>query len=326
MSAWQPSMSWQDAKLRAKILVSVRSFFSARDVIEVETPLFSNSTITDVHLDAFTTDYNYFSDSDINSSTTLYAQTSPEYAMKRLLAAGYGCCFQLCKAFRHEQHGHHHNPEFTMLEWYRLGFDHFQLMDELAEFLQEVLGCKSTERISYQALFLREVGIDPLNTTKAQLLKVIKEYGAFSDWLAADNNKDTLLQFIMAELIEPKVGKEVPCFVYNFPASQASLAKICTEDARVAERFECYFRGLELANGFNELTNAEQQVDRFKDDNNKRAELSMAQRPIDKNFIDALSHGLPTCAGVALGIDRLIMLALNRDSIEQVLSFPIDRA
>lgn len=324
--SWQPSMSWQHAKQRANVLATIRKFFNERDVIEVETPLLSNGTITDVHLDPFITQFNYSTDSNIEEAKALYVQTSPEFAMKRLLASGYGCCYQICKAFRHEQHGRYHNPEFTMLEWYRVGFDHFQLIEEVAALLRDVLACKDTESISYQNLFLREVNIDPLKATNEELTTLISEHGMLSDWLINESSKDTLLQFVMSEIIEPRIGNDIPCFVYNFPASQASLAKISADDSRVAERFECYFKGIELANGFNELTDADQQLRRFRADNEIRSDMNKEQRPIDDNFIAALKHGLPKCSGVALGVDRLLMLALGAKSIDKVISFPIDNA
>jgi elongation factor P--(R)-beta-lysine ligase len=324
--AWQPSMNWQNAKKRAEVLTQIRAFFLARNIIEVETPLLSHATVTDVHLDAFITQYNYSPESHFNQPIPLYAQTSPEFAMKRLLASGYGSCYQICKAFRHEQHGRYHNPEFTMLEWYRIGFDHFQLMDEVADLIKLVLGCPKVEQISYQALFLREVDVDPLIANTEQLLALISRHGKLSDWLEKEDSIDTLLQFVMAELIEPNIGKDTPCFVYNFPASQASLAKICRQDSRVAERFECYFKGIELANGFHELTNAEEQSARFNQDNEVRAQLGKGKHDIDINFIAALESGLPTCAGVALGIDRLMMLALSTPKIDEVITFPISNA
>lgn len=324
--AWKSSMNWNTAKKRAFILAQVRAFFSEKNVIEVETPMLSNATVTDVHLDAFETRYNYAADSHFDKTTALYMQTSPEFAMKRLLASGYGCCFQIAKAFRHEQHGRYHNPEFTMLEWYRIGFNHFQLMDEVAELIGNILGCDQTERISYQALFVREVGIDPLTTDKEQLKVLISSYNKMSDWLILEESVDTLLQFIMAEIIEKKIGNDVPCFVFDFPASQASLAKIGKDDSRVAERFECYFRGVELANGFHELTDASQQIARFEMDNTHRTKLGKTPNEIDKHFVAALKHGLPACAGVALGIDRLVMLALSAPTIDNVITFPITNA
>ena len=324
--SWQPSMNWQDAKKRAHILAQIRSFFLVRNVIEVDTPILSHKTVTDAHLDAFVTQYSYSPESHCDESTALYAQTSPEFAMKRLLASGYGCCYQICKAFRHEQHGRYHNPEFTMLEWYRIDFDHFQLMDEVEALLQVVLDCQQGERISYQDLFITQVNIDPLDTDKQQLIEVISKHNKLSNWLETEDCIDTLLQFIMAELIEPNIGSDVPCFVYNFPASQASLAKVCKTDPRVAERFECYFKGIELANGFHELTDAEQQKLRFEKDNDFRTHLGKAEHVIDDNFILALEHGLPSCAGVALGVDRLIMLAISANKIDQVITFAIPDA
>jgi lysyl-tRNA synthetase class 2 len=320
------SLSWDHAKKRAEILANIRSFFAIRKVIEVETPLLSQGTITDVHLDAFTTNYNYLSNSNLASSAALYLQTSPEFSMKRLLSAGYGCIYQITKAFRHEGYGRHHNPEFTMLEWYRLGYDHFKLMAEVGELLVNVLNCAHPNQTSYQSLFLETVGIDPLDCTKAELLLLIERYHKTSEWLIVEKDNDILLQFIFSEIIEPTIGIDAPLFVHSFPVLQASLAQINKYDARVADRFECYYLGIELANGFNELTDAKQQLLRFEEDNIKRKTIGVACRPIDQRFIDALEHGLPQCSGVALGIDRLIMIALDSESIGEVLSFSIEQA
>ncbi len=323
---WQPTLTWQNAQKRAAILQRIRLFFSERNVIEVETPALSQGTVTDVHLEAFKCRYNFLSESTTEQAKPFYLQTSPEFHMKRLLASGYGCIFQIAKAFRHEESGRYHNPEFTLLEWYRLGFDHFQLMDEVAELLKTILNCAESSQVTYQQLFIKHVGIDPLVATRQQLLALISKQNKSSDWLVEEQTSDILLQFIFSEIIEPKIGNDAPCFVYNFPKSQASLAKICPDDDRVAQRFECYYRGIELVNGFNELTDAENQTQRFQQDNLQRSELSLLEKPIDKNFIAALNHGLPQCSGVALGIDRLIMLALAVDHIEQVISFPIARS
>lgn len=322
--AWEATLKWQDAQQRASLLQQIRTFFDVRNVTEVETPLLSHGTITDLHLEAFASRYDFLAGS--NTSAAMYLQTSPEFAMKRLLASGYGDIFQLCKAFRHEASGKHHNPEFTILEWYRLGFSHFDLMDEVEELLKNVLHCAGSSKISYQQLFMTTIQLDPLSTTFEELLDTIKYHGKYSDWLATETNIDTLLQFIMSEIIEPTIGKDAPCFLYDFPASQASLAKISPKDSRVAERFECYYRGIELANGFNELTDAKVQVERFKQDNTLRIALGLVDKPTDVNFLSALESGLPACSGVALGIDRLIMLALNKNDIKNVLSFPVERA
>lgn len=323
--SWQPTLTWEYAQKRAEILQKVRQFFSERNVVEVETPALSQGTVTDVHLEAITCRYNFLSDSSTEQFTSLYLQTSPEFHMKRLLASGYGCIFQIAKAFRHEEAGRFHNPEFTLLEWYRLGFDHFRLMKEVAELLITVLGCDEPTYTTYQNIFIEQVGLDPLTATREQLLSLIEAHDKLSEWLTVEQDNDILLQFIFSELIESHIGNNSPCFVYNFPCSQASLAKISPEDARVAERFECYFSGIELVNGFNELTDADKQLERFQIDNLQRNKLSLQVKPIEKNFIAALSQGLPQCSGVALGVDRLIMLALKAKHIEEVVSFPVAR-
>ncbi len=324
--SWQPTLSWEYAQQRAQVLQKIRQFFNERNVVEVETPALSQGTVTDVHLEAITCKYNFLSDSSPEQATNLYLQTSPEFHMKRLLASGYGCIFQIAKAFRHEEAGRFHNPEFTLLEWYRLGFDHFKLMEEVADLLKTVLGCADPTKITYQNLFIDLLSLDPLNATREQLLILIKKHDKLSEWLTLEQDNDILLQFIFSELIEPHIGKNSPCFVYDFPRSQASLAKISHEDTRVAQRFECYFQGVELVNGFNELTDVDLQLERFQEDNRQRKTFSLQIKPIEKNFIAALAQGLPQCSGVALGIDRLIMLALKAEHIEQVISFPVTRS
>lgn len=324
--SWQPTLSWENAQKRAKILQQIRAFFAKRHVLEVETPVLSQGTVTDVHLEAVTCHYNFLSDSSDQNSAELFLQTSPEFHMKRLLAAGYGSIFQIAKAFRHEEAGRYHNPEFTMLEWYRLDFDHFELMSEIGELLKEVLSCSEPLIYTYQNIFIQQTAIDPLTATSKELLSFIRSKNKFSEWLEQTADNDILLQFIFSEIIEPNIGKETPCFIYNFPISQASLAKVCLTDERVAERFECYYKGVELANGYNELTDIGVQRLRFHEDNNKRLLLNLKKKPIDKNFMSALSFGLPKCSGVALGIDRLIMLALNSSHIKEVISFPIEQS
>ena len=322
--SWQPTLTWEYAQKRAQVIRQIRQFFQKRNVVEVETPVLSHGTVTDMHLEALSCRYNFLNDSSIEQVTNLYLQTSPEFHMKRLLASGYGCIFQIAKAFRHEEAGRFHNPEFTLLEWYRLGFDHFTLMKEVAELLKIVLSCEEPTKITYQQLFIDSLKIDPLIANRSELLSLISDHGKLSDWLSVEQDNDILLQFIFSEIIEPNIGNEAPCFVYNFPNSQASLAKTCSEDARVAERFECYYQGVELVNGFNELTDSDIQLKRFQEDNSKRKKLYLPEKPIDKNFIEALSNGLPQCAGVALGVDRLIMLALKVNHIKKVVSFPIE--
>lgn len=283
---WAPSASIETLKQRAAILRSIREFFYARDVLEVETPSLSAASVTDVHLASFNTK---FVGPGHAGGLPLFLQTSPEFAMKRLLAAGSGAIFQLCKAFRNEEAGSHHNPEFTMLEWYRPGFDEFALMDEMDELMRLVLDVEPATRLTYQQAFEQALGLDPLTASIEQLKQLACEQG-FADIAQNETHKDTLLQLLFCMKVEPRIGQEKPCFVYHFPASQAALAQICEHDTRVAGRFELYYKNMELANGFNELTNASEQAKRFNEDNAYRAVNGLKQVPMDTRLIKALEH------------------------------------
>ena len=321
-ATWQPSASIPNLLKRAAIMAEIRRFFADRGVLEVETPCMSQATVTDIHLVPFET---RFVGPGHSQGMNLYLMTSPEYHMKRLLAAGCGPVYQLCRSFRNEEMGRHHNPEFTMLEWYRPHYDMYRLMNEVDDLLQQVLDCAEAETLSYQQAFQRRLEIDPLSAVNTQL----REVGARLELRkVADNeeDRDTLLQLLFTFGVEPQIGKDRPTFVYHFPASQASLAQISTEDHRVAERFEVYFKGIELANGFHELTDAREQQQRFEQDNRKRNARGLPQQPIDTNLLEALKAGLPDCSGVALGVDRLVMLALGAEHLGDVIAFTVDRA
>lgn len=318
---WQPSAPIANLLKRAAIMAEIRRFFSDRGVLEVETPAMSQATVTDIHLFPFQT---RFVGPGAAQGLDLYLMTSPEYHMKRLLAAGSGPIFQLCRSFRNEEAGRHHNPEFTMLEWYRPHYDMYRLMNEVDDLLQQVLDCGAAETLSYQQAFIRHLEVDPLSADKTQLREVADKLGV-GDLANREEDRDTLLQLLFMMGVEPHIGKEKPAFVYHFPASQAALAEISTEDHRVAERFEVYFKGIELANGFRELTDSREQRQRFEQDNRKRAARGLPQQPIDTYLLDALAHGLPDCSGVALGVDRIMMLAMNAESLSEVIAFPVDR-
>ena len=307
---WQPSATVDALRKRADILRTLRDFFYQRHITEVETPLLCVAGTTDAYLDSITATINH---------EIRYLQTSPEYAMKRLLAAKIGDCYQICKAFRCDESGRYHNPEFTMLEWYRLNFDHHQLMNDMDELLQTILKCLPATRISYQQLFLEHLNIDPHQTSIHDLKSIAPELCAALN--AETDTKDDYLMLLLSHLIEPKIGFDRPCFIYDYPASQAALSKI---QNNVAERFEVYVNGIELANGFHELQSADEQRKRFLHDNEKRKQLKKLEVPIDQRLLDALQHGLPACAGVALGVDRLIMLALQKNNLQEVLSFNIN--
>ncbi|MDP5293763.1 elongation factor P--(R)-beta-lysine ligase [Oceanimonas sp. CHS3-5] len=321
-STWSPTADVTRLRRRAELLARIRGFFAERGVLEVDTPTLAAAGVTDLHLENFVT---RFTGPGMAGGQDLYLQTSPEFHMKRLLAAGSGPIYQICKSYRNEESGRLHNPEFTMLEWYRPGFDHHRLMDEMAELLQWVLDCGEPERMSYAAAFERTLGICPLTASLDALRSAGRGLGA-DDLLAREDDRDTLLQLLFALGGEPVIGQQVPCFVYDFPASQAALARISRADARVAERFEVYYQGIELANGFHELSDATEQRARFEQDNKQRRARGLAAKPVDEYLLAALAAGLPDCAGVALGIDRLIMLALGAERLEQVIAFPVTRA
>ncbi|GAA0479522.1 MULTISPECIES: elongation factor P--(R)-beta-lysine ligase [Tatumella] len=320
-ATWQPSAPVANLLKRAAILADIRRFFADRGVLEVDTPAMSQATVTDIHLVPFRT---RFVGPGASEGRDLWLMTSPEYHMKRLLAAGSGPIYQMNRSFRNEEAGRHHNPEFTMLEWYRPHYDMYRLMNEVDDLLQQILECDSGETLSYQQAFIRCLNIDPLSADKDALVAVAASLGA-GDLAASEDDIDTLLQLLFMLGVEPHIGQDKPAFVYHFPASQASLAEISTEDHRVAERFEVYYKGIELANGFRELTNGDEQRQRFEQDNRRRVARGLPEQPIDQFLLAALEYGMPDCSGVALGVDRLIMLALKATSLSEVIAFPVDR-
>lgn len=319
---WRPTAPLEALKQRAVILRKIRTFFAEREVLEVETPVLCNASVTDVHLHSFNTQFISPISPD---EQALYLQTSPEFAMKRLLCAGSGAIYQITKSFRNEEAGRYHNPEFTMLEWYRPGFDDRQLMVEVDELLQHILETAPAEVMSYQQAFERVLGFNPHEISMASLKQQCAERG-FASIAEIEDDTDTLLQLLFSECIESEIGQHVPCLVHSFPATQAALARIDPDNPMVAKRFEAYFRGVELANGFHELADPVEQGERFECDNEKRSKMGLNKVPIDKRFLAALKQGLPDCAGVALGVDRLIMLALNKQHIREVVAFNVDNA
>lgn len=309
--SWRPSAEIITLKKRAAIISLIREFFAKRQVTEVETPLLSHYTVTDPHIQSI-------------SAQSYFLQTSPEYAMKRLLAAGAGPIYQICKAFRQDEAGRYHNPEFTMLEWYRPGFTHNELMDEMDELLKLILPVKASDRLTYQQVFENFLGINPHEVSVEELMDCAKKNKInIAETLTS---RDNWLNLLMSHLIEPEFSKKNPIFIYDFPASQAALSKIRPGHPALASRFELYYKGIELANGFHELLDAREQQQRFEANIRYRELHQLPNIDIDKNFIAALEHGLPDCAGVALGIDRLIMLALGVNSVKEVMSFYIKNA
>ncbi|MEE4271974.1 MAG: EF-P lysine aminoacylase EpmA [Thermoanaerobaculales bacterium] len=382
--AWRPTATAPALRKRAEVLAAVRAFFARRDVLEVETPLLAAAPVTDLHLHAMSCRYR---GPGHDGGRKLWLQTSPEFAMKRLLAAGSGPIYQLCKAFRDGEAGSRHNPEFTILEWYRPGWDHHRLMDEVAELLHTVLGERrvglaapvsmptgavgaavdpvpvpdeavsepgsvavaddrgrfrfrgsgsgsdsgsgsgsgsGSERITYRGAMHHHIGIDPVTASLAEIADAAREHIDSPPDLG--NDRDGWLDLLMSHIVEPKLGRGRPTFVIDYPASQAALARIRPGDPPVAERFEVYVEGVELANGYHELAEPAEQRRRFGADLAARRDAGLPEVPIDERLLAALEHGMPDCAGVALGVDRLVMLAAGAERIDEVIAFPIDRA
>ena len=313
---WKPTTSFEALRVRAATLATIRRFFAERGVLEVETPALSAATATDLHLRSLTC-------RAFDDRRTLYLQTSPEFAMKRLLAAGSGPIYQICRSFRDGESGRRHNPEFTMLEWYRPGWDHHRLMDEVDELLAAVLGTPSGNRMTYAEAFRHHAGLDPHRATDDDLRARIAQLEV-PDPSSLD--RDDLLNLILSHLAEPHLGRGRPDLVHDFPASQAALARVRPGDPPLAERFEVFVEGVELANGFHELADAEEQRRRFERDLAERRRRGLAEVPVDERLLAALAAGLPDCAGVALGVDRLVMLRLGASDIREAIAFPIDRA
>jgi lysyl-tRNA synthetase class 2 len=315
---WMPSASITNIKQRAIMLKKIREFFELRDVLEVETPMLSHYGGTEPNLSAITANYQFQGKPRIG-----FLQTSPEFAMKRLLAAGIGDCYQVFKAFRNEESGRFHNPEFSLLEWYRTGINEIKLLEEIDIFLQQIIAVKSAESFSYSDLFKQYLNLDPLQTSFQELQRIAPQKIENPPIL---DSSDEYLELLFSYCIEPFIGKERPCFVTHYPASQASLARISEQDPNLSCRFEIYFNGTELGNGFYELCDADEQLSRFQKENQQRKQRGFKQIEIDPLFIQALKEGLPESAGVAIGIDRLLMIATSSKHIDEVLSFPIDRA
>jgi lysyl-tRNA synthetase class 2 len=399
---WRPTASRARLERRASALAQVRAFFATRGVMEVDTPIIVNAPVTDVHIHSAEV---RFPDSGGNASARaegepaatrailhdredaplFFLHTSPEFAMKRLLAAGSGDIYQICHVARGLERGRHHNAEFTLTEWYRNGFTLERLMDEVEALARHVLGAVAesfaSERVTYRDAFVRQLGIDPLTSTLDQLQQVAHDLGLARPTApappsaipsasaqpssstpagasarsststppstsvpsvdssrsappasaerrppVADPARDECLDLLMAAKIGPKLGRKALTFIHRYPASQAALARLDPIDPRCALRFELYCEGLELANGFHELASASEQRARFEDDRAERQRRGLPVHDLDQRLLDALSHGLPDCAGVALGFDRLLMLASGATHIDEVIPFPIERA
>ena len=323
---WQPSASFDALRLRARLNAAIRRFFDERGVIEVETPVLSRAGNTDLNIASFSLEFSGRTD---GAPRTRWLRTSPEYPLKRLLAAGFGDCYELGRVFRDGEAGGRHNPEFTMLEWYRVGWDHRQLILETAALVGTALalvGRKAElKQVSYHALYREQLGIDPATASDEQLRAVLGDIVIDPDGLT----RDDWLDLLMTHRLQPSFPADQLLALYNYPASQCALARIrgdSPDGVPVAERFELYLGPLELANGYHELADAAEQGARFDRDLQRRVERRDVQPPRDENLLAALSAGLPACAGVALGVDRLMMAMLGTTRIADVLAFDFVRA
>ncbi|MGZ5012842.1 MAG: EF-P lysine aminoacylase EpmA [Methylobacter sp.] len=321
---WRPTCGIEHLRLRAQMLADIRKFFTDRSVLEVETPLLGHCIGTDPQLDFFTTEYCLSP-----RRQTLFLQTSPEFAMKRLLAAGSGSIYQIGKAFRNGESGRFHNPEFTMLEWYRVGFTLPQLMNEIAELIEGLFSGQSlqeTQRISYQDIFVSFAGLDPLVFSYQDYCAFARECELPEAVDICGQDHALWLDFIFSHKVQPHLGENALCMVYGYPACQSSLARINKKNPQIVDRVELFINGIELGNGYYELTDSEEQSRRF--DKELAIRHSHQQPPAakDQRLIGALLSGLPECSGVAVGLDRLLMLLSGSASIDSVLSFSIHSA
>jgi lysyl-tRNA synthetase class 2 len=319
-----PTAAWQNLRLRADLLRRLRDFFDQRGFLEVETPILSADTVVDRHLDPFS-----FAVGTGDNTRTLWLQTSPEFAMKRLLAAGAEAIYQIAHVFRQDEQGPLHNPEFTLVEWYRVGDDLAAGMQLTSDLCEALLGRGSAELLSYAAAFERHVGLDPHTADIDVLIAAARDCGSPPQSLAKED-RDGWLDWLLTERVQARLGVDRPVLLYDFPASQAALARVRPhpEGSRppLAERFELYVSGWELANGYHELLDADELRRRNARTNELRRADGKPSLPEQSRLLAAMEHGLPPSVGCALGFDRLVMLAAGARSIDEVIAFPWDRA
>ncbi|MGL1901197.1 MAG: EF-P lysine aminoacylase EpmA [Fibrobacterales bacterium] len=323
MSDFKPTLSIETARKRADLIHKIRSFFHAIDVLEVETPILSRGSGLDPYIDVYDTDH--YIDGTETPKEKRYLSTSPEFFMKRMLAAGYPSIFQICKAFRNGESGPIHNPEFTILEWYRVGMSYRELIVEVMDLVNELGDFGPYSVITYRDAFLNYLKVDPHKLTVNCAMSLAEAHDLPT---IESDNIDEWLIYILSQCVEPNLGKDGPELLCDYPASQAALAQTYTDqyDTLVAKRFELYINGVELCNGYEELIDPKEQERRFTDDVEKRKELGKRILSKDDFFLDALQSGVPQCAGVAIGLDRLIMLILGEEDLSKVLSFPFSRS
>jgi elongation factor P--(R)-beta-lysine ligase len=317
---WRPAASPATARRRAAMLAQARRFFEERGILEVDTPVLSKAPVSDPHIESVPTEPG-------PARPRRYLQTSPEYPMKRLLCAGWPDIYEICKVFRDGEAGSRHQPEFTLVEWYRRGFGLAEMRQETAAFLSALIEPRilaaPPEYLDYGAAFERHAGVDP---RRAGVDALTAAAGADPDLARAlGDDRDAWLDLLLTQRVAPAFARDRLTVLYHYPASQAALARICPADPAVADRFEVFLGDLELANGFVELRDAGEQLRRFEAELEKRRRKGQPVGPLDRCFIAALESGLPECAGVAVGFDRLLMINEMTDDIRHVQTFPEDR-
>ena len=319
---FRPTASWEILRLRAGLLRRLRQFFDDRGFLEVETPILSHDTVVDRHLDPFCVPLGGPAD---HGPRVGWLQTSPELAMKRLMAAGGQAIYQVSRVFRQGEQGTLHNPEFTLVEWYHAGDGLDAGMQRTGELCEFLLGCPAAQRISYRAAFVEHVGLDPHAAPIEALKTAARQCGSPPEGLA-DADRDGWLDWLITERVQPHLGIDRPALLFDYPASQAALATVRPDNPPVAERFELYISGIELANGYHELLDAEELRRRSAAANVLRRGDGKPPLPEENRLLAAMAAGLPACVGVALGFDRLVMLAAAATSLRDVIAFPFDRA
>ena len=317
--SWQPTASNEVLRFRSNVVWEIRSFFRQLDFVEVHTPTLSRDTVVDRHIDPIEVNGKQFDAAD----ATFYLQTSPEFAMKRLVASGMSAIYQIGPAFRADERGRYHNPEFTMVEWYRVGDDFLAAVELLSRLCSTLLPNQKPVIESYRSAFMRKTGLDPLAASVLELNGLSEKLGVDANW---SEDKDDWLNLIFSELVQPSLGRQAPTIITHYPASQSALAQIAPEDASVAERFELFIDGVELANGYHELLDSDVLVHRSVQVNAQRRNDGKPELPVHSRLSEAMEAGLPACGGCALGLERLIMAMLGKQRIDEVLAFPVEIA
>ncbi len=323
---FKPTADPETLKQRASIINSIREFFSSRDFVEVETPALSHDVVVDRYLDPIPVDQVAVTMRDSDRDRTMWLQTSPEFGMKRLVAAGMERIFQITHAFRAGEIGRLHNPEFTMLEWYRVGDSQATAIEFLGELARATLPIAHVDRVTYGEAFLAHAGLDPFQSDVDEFASVCRQQGLDIELFLNEQDLDFWRNLVLTHIVEPKLGRDAPVVVYDWPASQSALAVVRNEVPAVAERFELFYRGIELANGYHELLDPDELCRRNRHNNELRQLDGKRPLPESSRLLKAMEAGLPDCCGVALGIDRLVMLALGKNSLAEIMAFPFERA